>query len=280
MNIKRTIMRSAAVAAGLAIVALGAPSAPAQIAAAATPSVAALETPLDRQDARAWRYAVDWGPASLAELTITLTQEGDETVLFGAGHGAGLLMMFSDFSVTHTGRYGPEGPREFVARGSFGDEHTDRRVTFVPGKEPLTETLVAPSDDDEPRTPIPDGALTGAVDPMFPILSAMRKIDAGGGCEGDHRVYTGRSAFQMTLRDLGPETLEADRDWTWSGPAQRCSITMRRIGGFRLKTNWWDQDEADVTRDIWFAALPGGAAPVRVRIEGPLGFAVGRIDLR
>ena len=231
--------------------------------------------------ARAWRYAVDWGPAALAELSVRLTEDGDETILTGDGRGAGLLLFFSDFELSQTGRYGPEGPREFIARGRVGDERTDRRVIFAPGETPVSEVLAAPpGDDDEPRTPIPDGALMGAVDPMFPILSAMRSIDGGGGCAGDHRVYTGRSAFQMTLRDLGPEMLEADRDWTFAGPARRCSISMKRIGGFRLKSNWWDQDEADVTRDIWFAALPGGTAPVRMQIEWPLGHAVGRIDLR
>lgn len=285
MNMQCTTARRAAIMAGLAFVALGAPGARAEPAAAATPPAAVIApapaAPTGAEEgARVWRYAVNWGPASLAKVSITLTEDGDETVLSGDGHGAGFMLLLSDFAITQTGRYGPEGPREFLSLGRVGDEHTNRRVTFAPGEDPQTETLVAPPDDDQPRTPIPEGALTGAVDPMFPILAAMRKMDAGDGCAGDHRVYTGRTAFQMTLRDLGSETLEGDRDWTWSGPARRCSISMRRIGGFRVKTNWWEQDEADMTRDIWFAALPAGAAPVRLRIEGPLGFAIGRIDLR
>ncbi|MFT4795690.1 MAG: hypothetical protein ACJAVR_000768 [Paracoccaceae bacterium] len=278
MIMRPSTIRWAVLAAGLTLAAaMPGPGAHAQSAVAATPATAAA-APLD--GARTWRYAVNWGPAALAELSVTLTEGLGETVMSGDGQGAGLLLLFSDFELSQTGRYGPEGPREFTASSRVGDKRTNRRVTFAPGQTPVTETLAAPADDNEPRSPIPEGALIGAVDPMFPILSAMRKLDAGGDCAGDHRVYTGRSAFQMTLRDLGPEVLTADRDWTFSGPAHRCSVSLARIGGFRLKSNWWDQDEADVTRDIWFAALPGGTAPVRMQIEWPLGYAVGRIDLR
>ncbi|MGG7564677.1 DUF3108 domain-containing protein [Rhodovulum sp. DZ06] len=232
---------------------------------------------------RALRYAVDWGPAALAEIEFRITERAGRTTLAAEARSTGLLSLFADFEAEQTALHGPAGPEEFTTRATWDDKRSARRVRFGDGP-PQAETLVAPEDEDEPRTPIPPGALDDAVDPTFPILRAMRQVERGEGCAVSHPVFTGRTAFHVTLSDMGEEALEADRSWTWSGLARRCRMAIQRIGGFKIEDDGWDQDEEDVTRDIWFGPLPealgGGIAPVRMLVEWPLGYAVGRIDLR
>ena len=253
-----------------------------------------------QETVRAFRYAVDWGPAALAQMEIKLTERPSETHFAAEIQSAGLLAFFSDFEAVQTALHGPEGPREFLSHGRYGDDEAARRVRFGDGA-PRAETLVASEKDGEPRTPIPEGALTGAVDPVFPILEAMRQVDRGEGCAVKRTVFTGQTAFSMALEDLGMEEIEADRDWTWGGPAAKCRIRIARIGGFLKEGGFWQAEEEDVTREIWFARLSDGAGggpgagaegaedgigdgigviPVRLRVSWPLGYAIGRIDLR
>lgn len=245
--------------------------------AAAQDAAAPVPAP---ETVREYRYAVDWGPAALAELQIRLTERGAETHFAAEARSAGLLAFFSEFEAMQTASHGPEGPREFLSQGRYGDDEAARRVRFGDGP-PRAETLVASETEDEPRTPIPPGAIDDAVDPIFPILEAMRQLERGEGCAVKRTVFTGRSAFSVALEDLGTEKIEADRDWTWGGLAAKCRIRFDRIGGFLKEGGFWRQEEADVTREIWFAEMAdGGVAPVRLRVSWPLGYAIGRIDLR
>lgn len=228
---------------------------------------------------RAFRYAVDWGPAALAELELRVTEGEAETRIAAEARSTGLLSVFSDFEAVQTARHGPQGPEHFLSHGSWGDDQSAREVFFGDGP-PRAETIVASTEEDEPRTPIPDGALDAAVDPFHPFLTALAQIEAGGGCDHAADVFTGRSAFRVSLTAMGDEVLEADRDWTYGGAAQRCRIGIERIGGFPLDGGRWRQKEEDVTRDLWIAVLEDGrAAPVRMRVSWPLGYAVGRIVL-
>jgi hypothetical protein len=283
-----TALRALALGAALAVVGACVP-APARATEALAATAPAATAPSATGSAttgsataateRVLRYAIDWGPAALAKVEIRMTTDGDETRVVGEGKPAGLISIFSSFAVTQTSDYGPDFPRALTSHGVFGGDVTKRRVIYAKGAEPIGETIVE-SADPEPRTPIPDGALTSAVDPLFPVLEAMRSVEAGGACDSEHTVYTGRSAFRMIMTDKGDETLAKDRAWTWDGPARRCGIMIQRLGGFRIEKSQWSSEESEVSRDIWLARLPGGMAPVRMTVEAPVGLAVGRIDLR
>lgn len=237
------------------------------------PVVAATDAP-----ERVLRWAVDWGPASLAEITAEIRRDGDAMEIAGVVETRGLGAWFGGFRAEQRARRGPAGPESFLTHVDDDGEQVSRRVTWTDGA-PRTEVLIPPKEE-KARTPIPAGALAEAVDPLSPLLEAMARIEAGEGCALRRTVYTGTSAFRVILTDAGRERLEADRTWTWGGEALRCRMRIERIGGFPLEPGRWRAEESEVTRDIWFGDVAGMATPVRMLVSWPLGYATGRIDLR
>lgn len=225
-----------------------------------------------------YRYEVDWGPAKLAELSFSLSEAGGETRLSGVGRSRGLLEIFGKFEVAQSTTYRPDGTALFRAEGAFGGRNGAREVEWPEAGEPVV--LLDEGDrDDGPRTPIPEGELLGTVDPFFPIVDTLRKLDEGSGCGGLYRVFTGQSRFNILIIDRGVEMLPADRDWTFGGDARRCQMHFTRIGGFPVKRSFWRVRESEVTRDLWIAPLGDRHVPVRLKVDWPLGYATGRIVL-
>ncbi len=112
-------------------------------------------------------------------------------------------------------------------------------------------------------------------------VESQKKRVEGGDCAGVYRVFTGTARFDVIMASAGRETLEAERNWTYEGDAARCTMRVKRVGGFPVENKGWTQEEKDVTRTLWFARLDDGRhAPVKMRVSWPLGYATGRIDLR
>jgi hypothetical protein len=245
-------------------------------AAAQAPAAAALPPP--EADARRHVFHLDWGPVSLAEIRISLSETPEVRVMRAEAESLGVAALFADFAVRQTAVIEAGGPRRFVTDARWGDE-TRRRAVLWPGPDaaPQVDHMGAPPEG--PRTPIPPGALSGAVDPATASLALLDRFAAGEGCGGTFRLFDGVRRLDMTVIDEGAERLEADRPWTYAGPARRCRIRFERIGGFEADEPR-ETAERDYDRLLWIADLPEGPAPVRLRVAWPLGAAVGRIDLR
>ncbi len=229
---------------------------------------------------RVYRFAVDWGPAPLAELSVRREEKGGVIRVEGEGRSVGLVSVFADFLVRQDAAYGPDGAARVSTESRWGDRRAARTVSYAPGAKPEVETHLDTGPNRE-RTPIPEGELVGAVDPLRPMIDALRSLDAGGGCGGGWRVFSGSTRFDVTMTPAGRDQLAADRDWTYSGDAVSCDMRFHRVGGFPVEDSGWSQDEADVTRRIWFARLDDGRyGPVRMQVSWPLGYATARIDLR
>jgi hypothetical protein len=158
---------------------------------------------------------------------------------------------------------------------------TERRaMDWTAAGLPVVLAAGEPDEDDGPLTPIPEGETLGTVDPFAPVLGALARLDAGQDCAATWRVYDGTRRYDVSMTDLGDETLEGDRDWTYAGPARKCRILFKRIGGFSADRPP-RAPESDYTRLIWFAPLDAGRhLPVRFRAEWSLGYATARIALR
>ncbi|MEC9435695.1 MAG: hypothetical protein VYD87_22545 [Pseudomonadota bacterium] len=269
------------------------PAAAQQATPAAAPAAPAL------RDQRL-SFRLDWGPAQLARIDLRLLDDGARRVAEAQGAPEGVGGVFADFELRQRGEIRADGARRFDARSRFGDEASTRAVRWG-GPDAAAEVLDAGPPPEAPLTPIPPGEMSGAVSPAEAALAMLDQAAAGEGCGGLHRMFDGVRRLNMTVIDEGPDRLEADRDWTYSGPAHRCRIRFERIGGFPAEDDdaaappargRGDRDgpsgfgrsrsrtaESDYDRLLWLAPLPGGMAPVRLRIEWPLGYVTARIDL-
>lgn len=247
-------------------------------AAAQGPAAAAID-PAQRGAERSFAFKVDWGPVGLAEVTLDLTETPDGGAMARAsGASLGLAAMFSRFTVDQNVTYTPDGHSLYVSQSRFGDTES-RRVVRFPADAPPEVVEHHDPRPPEPLTPIAPDQMTGAVDPAFPVRDALRRVEAGQGCGGVWRTFDGVRRMDITLIDEGPDMVEADRDWTYGGPALRCRLRFERIGGFPPRASDAPA-ETDYDRVLWIADLPDGAVPVRLRVSWPLGYATGRIDLR
>ncbi|MDF2233296.1 DUF3108 domain-containing protein [Albimonas sp. CAU 1670] len=260
--------RSACLAFALAL-----PALPAQ---AQGPAAASTQPAAETAGARELLYHLDWGPVALGEFRVR-HEPGDAGALTIEARSRGLASMLFDFSLTEATRREADGGRLFTITGEFGDRDYDRLVDWTPGQAPeVTHRAGAP---DEELTPVPQALLPRSVDPAAAVLAVLDQIEAGKGCAGEWAIYDGVRMTALTVRDEGLDQIEADRDWTYAGPARRCRLGMERLGGYPVDDER-ETSEADFDRVLWIAQMDGRPTPVRLQVSWPLGYATGRIDLR
>lgn len=273
------VTAAAALAGALTAAFAAGPAAAQGAAVAAVPSASGAAA---AEDSRRWTFQLEWGPVKLADVQIAVSESpAGDVELTGTGRSVGLAAMIADFEIEQRASYGADGVRRYRTVSRFDDRSVRREVRWdgpvAAGALPSAEVA---SSEPEVTTPIPPEELAGTVDPAFPVWDVMRKVEAGEGCAGTWRVYDGVRRFDLTLEDQGIEVLEADRDWTWGGEALRCRLYFRRVGGFPVDPERPVRDESEFERLLYVARTPEGALPVRLRVQWPLGYATGRIDLR
>jgi hypothetical protein len=248
------------------------------VTGAAAAEAPAGEPPSDGDEARRLDFRLDWGPVPLAEVRVRLYRTPEARVLHAEAESLGVASLFADFDVRQAAVQRADGERSFVSDVRWSRESRRRSVHWPhPGATPQVDHAGVPPEG--PLTPIPPGELAGAEDPAAALLSLLDQVSAGQGCGGTWRLFDGVRRMDMTVVDEGRDRLEADRDWTYAGPALRCRLHFERVGGFEADEPR-ETAERDYDRLLWIADLPGGPAPVRLRVSWPLGFATGRIDLR
>lgn len=218
-------------------------------------------------------FSVEWGPVPLADVRFSLRRSEGLTALDGSAVTVGAADLFSGVTIQQSTRYTGPGETLYVSVTDDGDGPESRIVAW---KEGAPVRIEAPPSEEE-LTPIPEGEMARTVDPGFPWLDTMQRLDAGRGCGGTYRVFDGIRRMDITVTALGTDALEDDRGWTYEGAAIACRLGFRRIGGFPVDR---DVTESDYQRTIWFAEMDGAHVPVRLSVEWPLGYATARIDLR
>ncbi len=237
-----------------------------------------LAAPAAAQDRASRLYHLDWGPLSLADIRISREAIPDGVRLVMDARTLGVATLFSDVLMRQTTTRIQDGPRTFRVSGMMDGEDGVREVRWPsPGARPVVTEPGPPPDG--PLTPLPEGALASAVDPGSAALLTLAQAEAGRGCGGTWRLFDGVRLMEMTVIDEGEERLVADRDWTYSGPALRCRIRLKRLGGFPADEPR-ETEEREYDRRLWLAPVEGDMAPVRLEIDWPLGAATARVDLR
>lgn len=142
-----------------------------------------------------------------------------------------------------------------------------------------TVRALAPSLDEEERTPIPDDARHAALDPLSAMLSFATGAPARGQCAGTVKVFDGRRSYVLTL-DPGADSgrLETLEIGGTAVTALKCRISSLRTGG-KSPDGWLSDTSDSEAAEIWFWSDPAGRAiPVRLEADAPVGYAVAQLS--
>lgn len=221
-------------------------------------------------------FRVDLGVLSVARGELNIRRDGLVTRMNGAATAFGLGALFSSFSVRNSVHYLADGSRRVKVEVISGSDRNLRELAWAADGTPMVLAAGVEDPDDGPLTPIPAGETQGTVDPFYPVLDMMVRLDKGLDCAGTYRVYDGTRRYNLRFADLGAGELDGDRKWTYSGPAHRCSMHFIPVGGFEQDREF---TETEIDRRIWFARMDEGFVPVRFAVDWALGTAVARIDL-
>ena len=119
-----------------------------------------------------------------------------------------------------------------------------------------------PYDADAERAVAAD-MLPGAVDPMSAVTAIVLENANGQLCRPSTAVYDGRRRYDAQLKPLGSRILKASNFAAYSGPAEGCHLSFKRIAGFKPG----DERMNNMSIDIWLADIGTGAGKVPVRLE-------------
>lgn len=149
-----------------------------------------------------------------------------------------------------------------------------RRIRLLyPGSGPPTVESMPPATSDDRRRVRPVDRL-GARDLAGGILATLLVVGGADSCSHTEPVFDGRRRFDIVFDEVARDQLKPSDYSPFGGMALRCTLTIKRIAGFRQKQSryrWMSGGKATV----WIGRVFAGAPPVMVRMEmetafGPL----------
>jgi len=156
-------------------------------------------------------------------------------------------------------------PQRFSSWGTLRGSQRQTLIDYVKG-QPIVRTL-EPAVDIE-RDPVPAAMQRDTIDTLSAMVLMVRQVAATGRCDGHASTFDGRRLADIVSHTVGDEVLDNDGRSSFSGPALRCDIEGRQLGGFQH-----DADAEELHKiqhsTAWLARLvPGGPKlPVRVLFE-------------
>jgi len=226
------------------------------------------------------KYEAHWGDIPLGDVAVTLRDAADGYAIQGSAVARGPMTLLFDWSgsaeTEGRRRQGKRLPISFASTGRGDDGERLTKVDWQGAGLPLTTAMPPP--DPEEVTPVLPASIAGTVDPFTVLLKTLDGLAATGRCEGTARIYDGRRRYDIVIEHLGNGQLEADRPGAYAGPAVRCRLYAKKIGGFYRESTEWSSDEDEVERIAWIARLGNGLwVPVRAEVSAPLGNVVMRM---
>lgn len=227
-------------------------------------------------------YDLSVSGIGVADMAVTVQIDGDVYSAEARGATFGAATMFDDLKIDArgTGRLaqGAVTPRDFGTDNVLNGKPRRARVTWSEGGEAVTQDL-SPSLADEARSPIPDDARMGALDPISALFSFALGGPAKGSCAGSARVFDGRRSYTLDLFPDGEGLTYVRRPIGGTEVILlKCGISSRRTGG-ASPSSWFSSSGETETASIWFWRDPKGrAVPVRVEADAAVGYAVGELS--
>ena len=280
-------------------------------------SAAEVESVKIESAAAELHYAVSWLEIPFAEAEARLSRADGMFSVRGEARSAGPLAIFFNYRgfAETEGEWKSAGPVPRLHRngGEFRGRTRAARVRWKDGGA-SSESEADPPPNPEKVSPVPAGALAGAVDPFSAALAAGARVGRDGVCDGTAKVWDGRRLASWTLAHLGAKNFPPDdsdgsgngsngrdgsngsggrddsdgsggRDGSdgsggrdgldgWEG-ATVCELHLRKLGGF-----WRDARHSPrLPPRVWVAEVrPGLWAPVRAEVYSRWGKVIARLE--
>ncbi len=214
------------------------------------------------------RYLVWLGGSAVMDLSIGLESDTTSYGVTLQGQLVGPPSWFFDIRIagTASGTLHDGQPQPARYRLELSDDGKMEWLQLDVDASGLPVVSADPPMRDEGRQPLDEAARRGMLDPLSAIQALLLQATAkAGGCPDGVAVYDGRRRFDVTVRDEGEATLRVSTYNLYHGPARRCEVTLKPVGGFR--TSGRDLKAFPTHMTLFLAPLAEGGPPVLVRVE-------------
>ena len=212
-------------------------------------------------------YLVHFGGATIMQIDARLAlaeQGGSRYSVAVAGHTLGLLDRIKPlaFAAHSEGLAQDRGlqPARYTTRTDKRDKSKEVTIAFRPGGTPEARFTPAP---DDPIEPLPPELAKGILDPASALVAVLQKVAETGSCAGTVPVFDGKRRFDLDFSAGGSQGLKPSDYSIFSGPAQRCEVSLVPRHGFEEDKPGKLPQHATV----WFGEVFPDAPPLPVRID-------------
>ncbi len=197
-----------------------------------------------------------------ANLTLTPTGYAGRLTLRTAGMINWLSHMDSDSTVVGHFRGDAVAPEHYDSSGTVHGKFKAMHIAYRAGL-PVIEAQDPPSDPT--RTAVPAADTAGTTDTLSAMALLIRRVGAGGKCDGSVRLFDGRRLSTLIATTAGEAALPPSPKTQFNGRALRCDFVGTRIAGF-VKSDDAAQQQRPRHGTAWLASVVPGAPPVPVRV--------------
>jgi len=220
-------------------------------------------------------YEVYLGGLHIFTLDVDMALQRDRYRLSASGQTQGMVgwMYGWDVKLAAEGadRSGRTEPLRYDTDSQWQGNRRKVHLRFSEDGRYELERTPPPEPDPDIEGGLPERLPEGTVDPLSLAVAASRSLMANGRCDQTLPVFDGQRRYDLTLGQIDEATLPASEYSIYHGAAMRCSVSMKRISGFRK--SWKSKRQWDAPSSapmVWVARIQPDLPPVPVRYDGAI----------
>ncbi|MEQ9487637.1 MAG: DUF3108 domain-containing protein [Alphaproteobacteria bacterium] len=226
-------------------------------------------------------YAVYAGGFHVLDAQAYQVRDGNRYHIGAGARTEGFLSWLFDWEgkASSTGHLDNTTRAVPVRHENWGLYNGSERLTAVDynGSGTVASVVREPEPNWDKYFALPDDAAVGTIDPLSVVAQVLAFVDSGGNCNGEHSVFDGKRRYELYTTDKGREVIPANDYSIYHGPALKCRIDYKMLGGNRKEVS--DVARSARNHDIWLATVLEDTSPlpVRVQVETSFGIIVGHL---
>ncbi len=169
-------------------------------------------------------------------------------------------------------------PETFRVNGQSRGKVRSVEMDYRDGE--LLRVDAIPTNQDDNRDEVTPEQRRGAIDPGSAIMSVIRRINEGQGCDARTPVFDGRQRYDIVFTDRGMGEVASDTASIFSGEARICEFHWVPIAGRLRRPGVPARADGDRRSGRAYMAEFGAGsakAPVRIEFEAWFGTVVGHL---